>query len=305
MANISLQKAKIAKNDEFYTQLSDIDKELRHYGRHFDGKTVYCNCDDFYTSNFINYFVLHFDDLKLKKLVATGFPVSDEGKGKSYVFMLGKGTGRKMELVENRCDNAFPAGDFRNGRSLALLEEADIVVTNPPFSLARKYLDVLFKYGRKFLLVGDLNWLTYSNVFPLVKENMVWTGYNHIKDFVRPDGTCRKFGNKLWITNLGRPERENALVLRKRFDPSSYQRYDNYDAVEVGKVNDIPYDYDGVMGVPVTFLERFDAGRFEIVGATESEGKGFSNGLWKGGTKQALVDGRRVYKRIFVKLKQK
>lgn len=320
MANKNLNAAKRAKKDEFYTQLSDIERELQHYWPHFRGKTVLCNCDDPYESNFFKYFALRFNQLGLKKLICTcynGSPVQgselllrfdgfdDEPKKIAYKVEITEvkdadGDGavdlsdvRYLLQSDNNVLSVLQTGDFRSKECIALLEEADIVVTNPPFSLFREYIGQLVEYGKKFLIVGHQNAITYKEVFPLIKENKVWLGYgfkgsaahfyspyedvatagDHKENMIRVSGVT-------WFTNLEIPKRHEEMDLVCRYSPEEYPKYDNYDAIEVSKTMDIPCDYAGVMGVPITFLDKYNPRQFEIIGATESEGKGFSNGLY-------------------------
>lgn len=342
MANKNLNAAKAAKKDEFYTQLTDIERELQHYWPHFRGKTVLCNCDDPYESNFFKYFALRFNQLGLKKLICTcydGSPV----QGSELVLRFDstdsdpRKVAYKVEITEV-CDlngdgavdlgdvqyllrndkNVFSTletGDFRSGECIELLKEADIVVTNPPFSLFREYICQLVQYDKKFLIIGHQNAITYKEIFPLIKANKIWLGYgfkgaaahfyspyediatasDHRKDMIRVSGVN-------WFTNLEIPKRHEMMDLVCRYSSELYPQYDNYNAIEVGKTADIPCDYDGVMGVPITFLDKYNPVQFEIVGATESEGKGFSNGLWKAESSvaQPLVNGAKKYKRIFI-----
>ena len=346
MANKRLNAAKSAKKDEFYTQLADIERELQHYWQHFRGKTVLCNCDDPYESNFFKYFALRFNQLGLEKLICTcynGSPVQgneliirfeefdEEPKKVAYKVeitevcdMNGDGAVDLSDvryLLQNDKNvlSILQTGDFRSGECIELLKEADIVVTNPPFSLFREYIGQLMKYQKKFLIVGHQNAITYKEVFPLIKENKVWLGYgfkgaaahffspyediatagDHKRDMIRVSGVN-------WFTNLEIPKRYEELDLVCRYSPEEYPKYDNYDAIEVSKTANIPFDYDGVMGVPITFLDKYNPSQFEIIGATESEGKGFSNGLWTGtnSVTQPLVNDEKKYKRIFIKLKK-
>ena len=257
--NSNLHRAKEAKNDEFYTQLSDVENELVHYREHFKGKTVFCNCDDPTWSAFWKYFHLNFGFLGLKRLISTHY---DKEQSTYMMEYLGGddndvSVGTKTPLKGN--------GDFRNEECLELLRQSDIVVTNPPFSLAREYVSCLEASGKGFLIVGDLNWTTYKEVFPLIRDNKLWLGYMSVKEFSQPDGSFKKFGNKLWFTNLDIKKRHENLILYKHYSPEEFPKYDNYDAINVDKVADIPMDYDGVMGVPITFLDKYNPEQFEIV----------------------------------------
>ena len=259
MANTSLHKAKDAKNDEFYTQLTDVSKELMHYKEHFKDKIVLCNCDDPTWSAFWKYFHLNFSELGLKKLISTHYDKNEPTYKMEYIG----GDDNDIEVgVKTPLEGN---GDFRNQECIDLLKEADIVVTNPPFSIAREfYIPQLVQYNKKFLIVGDLNWITYKCVFPLLKNSSMWLGYNNIHEFVQPDGSTKKFGNKLWFTNLNIKKRHEKVILWKNYSEKEYPTYDNYDAIEVSKVSDIPVDYDGVMGVPITFLSSYDPEQFDI-----------------------------------------
>lgn len=262
MASADLHKARNEKNDEFYTQFADVAAELKHYKNHFRGKTIFCNCDDPMYSAFWRYFHLNFERLGIKKLVSTHY---DRMKP-TY----------KMEYEGGDDDNIKAGtvmwlngdGDFRSQECLDLLDACDIVVTNPPFSIARQYLNLLIEHEKLFVIIGDLNWITYKEIFPLLKENRVWLGYCSVKGFVQPDGHIKKFGNKLWFTNLDIQKRHEPLLLCKRYTPEEYPKYDNYDAINVDKVADIPVDYDGVMGVPITFLNKYNPKDFKILGFT-------------------------------------
>ena len=332
MANKNLNAAKNAKKDEFYTQLPDIERELRHYSRHFKGKTVLCNCDDPYESNFFKFFALNFNFLGLKKLICTcydGSPVAGSELLIHYSEFDSKPEkiAYKVEITEVRDLNGDGAedladvhyliqndknvlsllkgnGDFRSPECVELLKEADIVVTNPPFSLFREYVAQLMEYEKKFLIVGHQNAITYKEIFPLIRDNKIWLGYgfkgmaahfyspyediatasNHKENMIRVSGVN-------WFTNLEIPKRNEELDLVCRYSPEEYPQYDNYDAIEVSKTANIPYDYGGVMGVPITFLDKYNPDQFEIIGCTESEGKGLSNGLWnpQHGVIQAVI----------------
>lgn len=308
MANRNLNAAKRAKKDEFYTQLPDIERELRHYWPHFRGKTVLCNCDDPYESNFFKYFALRFNQLGLRRLLCTcydGSPVrgtelllhfdgeADEPKRQAYMVDIhavpdlnGDGavdlTDVRLLLENDR--NALrllQTGDFRSAECVALLREADVVVTNPPFSLFREYVSQLMDYGKRFLIIGPQNAITYKETFPLIKDNKIWLGYGFNAGnayFKVPDNKQTyaagvydeekklvKFRNCHWYTNLEIPKRHDELDLFCRYSPEDYPKYDNYDAIEVSKTANIPYDYDGVMGVPITFLDKYNPEQFEIV----------------------------------------
>ena len=262
--NTNLHNAKRAKNDEFYTQLSDIEKEMAHYKDFFKGKVVYCNCDDARESNFFQYFTLNFEYLGLKKLITTGY--KESGKGAALIYEGDKNGNKIVEDNEIIIRELDGDGDFRSVECIEFLKEADVVVTNPPFSLFREYVAQLMKYGKKFLIIGSMNAITYKEIFPYIKNNELWLGMNWVKDFVQPNGEVKKFGNICWYTNIGHARRNTELDLYKNYSADEYPKYDNYDAIEVSKVTDIPMDYDGVMGVPITFLDKYCPTQFEIVG---------------------------------------
>lgn len=348
--NKALSNANRAKKDEFYTQLSDIENELRHYRQHFRGKTILCNCDDPYESNFFKYFAMNFNFFGLKKLICTCYATSPLVYTQMSFFGEEEVVGTsddnrkpyKIEITEVKDLNGDGAvdltdvdlllqsvdgkpellngdGDFRSDECIELLKEADIVVTNPPFSLFREYVAQLIEYNKKFIIIGNQNAITYKEIFPLLKDNKLWLGYgfkgnvgffinSHYEDYAKSsqhkEGMIRVSG-VMWYTNLDIEKRHEDMILFRNYTPENYPHYDNYDAIEVSKVADIPCDYDGAMGVPITFMDKFNPEQFEILGATESEGKGFSNGLWIEDSKvaQPLINGERKYKRIFIKRK--
>lgn len=326
--NNNLNKAKVSKKDEFYTQLSDIDKELKHYKQHFKDKVVYCNCDDPRVSNFFHFFSYNFEKLGLKKLIATCYKSQDADLFSSnnsekaiYLEYTGDKNGNHVPDTNEIGINYLNSdGDFRSRESIELLKQSDIVVTNPPFSLFREYVSQLIEYNKKFVIVGHQNALTYKEIFPLIKENKLWLGFGfkggaahfineHYEDYAtasdRKEGMIRVSG-VVWYTNLDISKRHEDLILFKSYNPEEFPKYDNYDAIEVSKTNEIPLDYKGVMGVPITFMNKYNPDQFEILGATESEGKGFSNGLWDATSKvaQPLINNKKVYKRIFIKNKR-
>lgn len=228
--NDNLHKAKDAKNDEFYTRIEDVAEELRHYKKHFAGKVVFCNCDDPTWSAFWRYFHLNFAELGLKKLISTHYDRTEP----TYKMEYEGGDDNNVELgVKTQLEGN---GDFRNKECLDLLDESDIVVTNPPFSLARAYVQCLREYGKQFVIIGDLNWITYKEIFPMLKDNEIWPGYSSVKEFTQPDGTIKKFGNKLWYTNLDIQKRHEKLIL--------WQRYYDDDGNPLPDVNE-RYPYFG------------------------------------------------------------
>ena len=264
--NSNLHRAKEAKNDEFYTQLSDVENELVHYREHFRGKTVFCNCDDPTWSAFWKYFHLNFGFLGLKRLISTHY---DKEQSTYMMEYLGGddndvSVGTKTPLKGN--------GDFRNEECLELLRQSDIVVTNPPFSLFREFVGTLMEYEKKFVVIGNKNAVTYKEMFPLLRSDEVWLGYYSPSEFGTPSGTTKKInGLSRWFTNLDIKKRHENLILYKHYSPEEYPKYDNYDAINVDKVSDIPLDYDGVMGVPITFLDKYNPEQFEIVAFRKGE----------------------------------
>ena len=317
--NELLQNAKKSKSDEFYTQLSDIESELQHYKSHFKDKVVYCNCDDPRISNFFNYFASNFKELGLKKLIASCFreqtrdlfnTVENEN-GFFYEY-----TGKEEESkIPSFTDLAYfkGDGDFRNDESIKLLKQSDIVVTNPPFSLFREHVAQLVKYNKKFLIIGNINAITYKEIFKLIKENKAWLGINlgrGISGFIVPEhyelyGTEARidnFGNRiispnncLWLTNLDTFKRHEDIVLTKRYfgNEDKYPRYDNFDGINVNKTQDIPLDFEGFMGVPITFLHKLNPDQFEIVKFRKGNDE-----------KDLSVNGKCPYFRILIKKKR-
>lgn len=259
MPNKHLTNAKKNKNDEFFTQLPDIENELRHYQNHFKNKVVFCNCDDPSFSNFWKYFHLNFQKLKLKKLISTHY--SKEGSSYKMEYSGGNDSDRdvgiKTPLIEN--------GDFRSQECIELLKKSDIVVTNPPFSLFREYVAQLTEHNKKFIIIGSLNAIAYKGISPLIKNNKLWLGYNYVKEFIQKDKTLKKFGNVIWFTNCSITKRLEKIQLTEIYTPEKYPKYDNYDAINVDKVNEIPKDYNGVMGVPISFLAKYSPTQFEII----------------------------------------
>ena len=315
--NENLKNAKRAKKDEFYTQLSDIEKEIRHYKEHLKDKIILCNCDDPYESNFFKYFAMNFNFLELKKLIATCYS-SSPVMGEQLSFMDINALhiedkkykhSYKIEITEVRDQNNDGAvdlydveyllknkknvltllegdGDFRSEECVELLKEADIVVTNPPFSLFREYIAQLIEYNKKFLIIGNQNAITYKEIFKLLKENKIWLGYKFgdmsftVPDYYEPRTTrfwidesgqkWRSMGNICWFTNLDIPKRHEDLILYKTYNEEEYPKYENYNAVNVDKTAEIPCDYYDVMGVPITFMDKYNPDQFEIIGQTHS-----------------------------------
>ena len=260
--NKNLTAAKKAKADEFYTMLTDVEKELKHYKSQFEGKVVYCNCDDPEESNFWKFFELNFEEYKLKKLISTHYDAEKPTyKLELFADVDGDGKITKGDIIKTPLKQN---GDFRSEESIELLKTADIVVTNPPFSLFREYIAQLMKYKKDFLVLGNMNAVTYKEIFPLIRDSKIWWGYNSPTDFKRPDGSIKKTVTR-WYTNIFIKKQNEELILTKTYNPKDYPKYDNYDAIEVGKVADIPKDYNGVMGVPITFLYSYNPKQFEIV----------------------------------------
>ena len=272
--NSYLIKAKVNKKDEFYTRYEDIENEVVNYMDHFKDKIVFCNCDDPEWSNFWKYFELCFEHLGLKKLISTHYEIDKP----SYKLELEKIGGKLIKTKTPLKGN----GDFRNQECIDILKECDIVVTNPPFSLFREYVNQLIEYGKKFLIIGNVNSIICKDIFPLIKENKMWLGinngtksymipneYDHIKDTFEIDGIrYTKLGNTVWYTNLDHKKRHEKVILYKTYkgNESEYPKYDNYDAINVEKSADIPKDYYGHIGVPVTFLDKLCPEQFEIIG---------------------------------------
>ena len=282
MTNAHFYKARNEKNDEFYTKLVDVSKEVMHYRDHFKDKTVICNCDDPKWSAFWEYFHLNFADLGLKKLISTHYDENNPTYRMEY-------TGGDDNDIEVGIKTPLEGnGDFRNRECLDLLDEADVVVTNPPFSLFRDFVAVLMEREKKFLIIGNKNAVSYKDFFPLLKNGDVWIGHSYPSEFDTPNGgTKNLLGLCCWFTNLGIAKCNEKLVLRKKYDPEEYPRYDNYDAINVNKIADIPMDYDGVMGVPITFMEKYNPDQFEIIGLLKP--------------KDRVLDGKCKYPRILIR----
>ena len=341
--NDNVHASRSGKTDEFYTQLSLIENELKHYKKHFKNKTVFCNCDDPFESNFFKYFAMNFNALGLKKLIATCYcsspvfglevdlfdPANEKkiflGKKRAIEFRIAEipdmnGDGAiSLEdaelLIKNRRpyrilkgDKNYPAGDFRSEECVELLKEADIVVTNPPFSLFREYMAQLVKYKKEFLIIGNQNNVCYNEIFPLIRDNKVWLGYNNGHFWFRVPSSYeekktdfkidetgqkwRRMGNICWFTNLDTERRHENMTLFRQYTSEKYPRYDNFDAIEVSKTVDIPCDYYGVIGVPITFMAKHNPEQFEIMDVLYS------------GNHRAILNGRQVFARILIRRKQ-
>ena len=290
--NTGLHGAKRAKKDEFYTQLPEIESELCHYQSYFKDKVVYCNCDDPRISNFFHYFSYNFEHLGLKRLITTCYKNQDRdlfsqhtSEKAIYLEYNGDKKGNKVpDIEEIGVHHLQGDGDFRSDECIELLKQADIVVTNPPFSLFREYVSQLIEYDRKFLIIGNINAVTYKDTFQLIKENKLWLGvsiqsgdreFGVPSDYPLNAAGCRvdDEGNKYirvkgvrWFTNLDHSKRNEELILYKSYNPEEYPKYDNYDAINVDKTKGIPMDYDGDIGVPITFLDKYNPDQFEILG---------------------------------------
>jgi hypothetical protein len=369
MANVNLALAKNAKFDEFYTLWDDIEREMNAYldfnPNVFRGKTVLCPCDDPEWSNFTKYFASRFSYFGMKKLISTSYAVESknykegcQGFQGFQLTMFEKGSPKfddkktrtngkifildgedvnkdgKINIDDLKWEYMEGDGDFRSAEVKALRDEADIIITNPPFSLFREFLAWFTEAKKQFLVIANINSITYKEVFPLIKENKLWlgvTGFNKGMYFKVQDNftyaDTYKFEKEIdgakvnrvagvcWFTNIDHGRRHEPLMLmtmkqnlkhgkhKEIKGKKYYDKYDNYKAIEVPFVDAIPSDYEGIMGVPISFLDKYCPEQFEIIGATESEGKGFSNGLWKGNIAQAMVNQNRVYKRLFIKSK--
>lgn len=310
---MTLSRARRNRRDEFYTQLPDIEAELRHYKHHFRDKVVFCNCDDPQYSNFWKFFSLNFEHLGLKKLIATHY---DETKPTYKLELVKNGSGEQEVVKTPLREN----GDFRSREAVELLKEADIVVTNPPFSLFREYIAQLMEYEKNFVIIGSKNAVSYKEVAPLFREGKIWLGYGFRNGnaFFKipeeygdewspgvydPNTGLVKFRNVSWFTNLDVPKRHQVITLYKRYSPEEYPSFDHYDAINVDRVAEIPYDYDGAMGVPITFLDRHNPDQFEILDANDyrrSEDVPYKeHGLIK--DKEAAINGRPKYVRLLIR----
>ena len=314
--NNGLRKARAAKNDEFFTQSYDIEKELSNYSHHFKGKTVLCNCNDSQHTGFKDYFVENFNAFGLKRLICTGYKV-DGQHGDVYEY---DGNEEKTSILSGN-------GSFDSEECIRLLNKSDIVVTNPPFSLFRQFLSLLVEHDKVFLIIGNLNAVAYKEVFPLMRDNLIWMGetqfYGGTAYFIAPmelydaskmskkaNGQIDENGNFIWrvngvrwFTNMHNRKRDKELVLTCKYEPDKYPKYDNYDAINVDKVLEIPNDYDGLMGVPVSFMDKYCPEQFEIIGLmTGAQDKAFING--NDGRTKFFVNGKSVYARILIKKKR-
>ena len=316
--NTHLQKANSSKKDEFYTQLSDIEKELRHYKAHFNGKIVFCNCDDPRISYFFHYFSYNFEKLGIKKLITTCYKnqnadlfSQNDTEQAIYLEYEGDKNGNNVpDPEEIGIKHLKGDGDFRSEECIELLKQADIVVTNPPFSLFREYVAQLVEYDKKFIIIGNQNAITYKEIFKLIKDNKIWLGYGfnrncahfvnrHYVDYASDadhrEGMIRVSG-VVWFTNLDIQKRHEDLILYKTYygNEDEYPKYDNYDAINIDKTKDIPMDYDGAMGVPITFIDKYNPDQFEILGNE------YDLNIEKG---RGYINSKRMYSRIFIRNK--
>ena len=327
--NANLHQAKDKKNDEFYTQLGDIEKELSHYKECFKGKTVLCNCDNPRVSNFFKFFALKFSELGLKRLITTCYKSQDadlfsQNECESAVYLDYYGNDahpNTTDFSSIKVKTLKGDGDFRSAECIELLKQADIVVTNPPFSLFREYVAQLVKYDKKFVIIGNKNAITYKEIFPLIKDNKLWIGDTPMSTDLffsvpkenekklletKKEGSAYRIINgkiygrsqSIWFTNLETKKRHENLVFYKKYTPEEYPKYDNYDAINVDKVSDIPEDYNGIMGVPITFLDKYNPEQFDILGDSRyHDGNTEPNDI-------NFLNGKELYRRILIRRKK-
>ena len=310
--NGNLNNAKAVKNDEFYTQLDDIAKEIVYYRPHFEGKKVLCNCNDALHTGFAKFFSLQFEILGLKELICTSFAMEEGGHGVVYRYKGDKNGNNVPDIDEWEQTPMHGNGGFNTPEGLALIDEADIVVTNPPFSLFREFISVMIEHGKKFLVIGNLNAVTYNEVFPFLRDNEMWMGatyfnggathfiapselydpdkmYNEKNAFFNDKGEFMwRVNGVRWFTNLDHKKRHEEVILYKKYNEEEYPKYDNYDAINVNKVCDIPLDYNSAMGVPVSFVDKFCPEQFEIIDRLNSP----------------VINGKSVYKRLIIRFKK-
>ena len=328
--NKNLQQARAAKKDEFYTQLSDIERELMHYKKHFRNKVVLCNCDDPRVSNFFDYLSRNFESLHLKKLITTCYKNQERDLFSRHDCERAISLAYNGDLNNNRIPDADEIGiktlvgdgDFRSDECIDMLKQSDIVVTNPPFSLFREYVAQLVAYKKKFLILGNLNAITYKDIFKYIKADQLWLGasiHSGDREFGVPDNypltaaSCRvdEKGKKFvrvkgvrWFTNLDYRQRHEDLILYKKYNADEYLKYDNYDAINVNKTKDIPLDYTGVMGVPITFMDKYNPDQFEIIGLIAGNIKGLAGIPSSIGKDGPYINGKLKYGRVFIKHKR-
>ena len=294
-ANTNLNKAKKAKNDEFYTRYEDIEIEVMEYKEQFQDKIVYLPCDSL-KSNFWSFFINNFQSFGLKKLIATHY----EKDGQSYKVWTNDGN----NIIQ---EDLIGDGDFRNPECIEILKECDIVCTNPPFSLFRDFVNIIMSHNKLCLIIGNQNAFTYKEIFKMIKNNKLWTGYNMVKEFNQPDGSVKKFGNVCWFTNLTTNKRNEEMVLTKNYNLIDYPKYENYEAIEVNRLVNIPKDYDGVMGVPITFIDKYNPEQFEILGHTSSSDKSPEVEALRtdpNHRNRGLINGKEKYDRILIRRKK-
>lgn len=327
--NTNLHKAKRFKDDEFYTTYETVETEISHYVKQFKNKTVLCNCDNPFTSNFSKYFIQNFDVLGLKRLICTSFsPLVCEQSNHSEDFNFNSSKGFVLDISKNqKRNNEFydsllitdsvkllrGNGDFRSDECVRYLIESDIVVTNPPFSLFKEMVSLIMKHDKKFLIIGNQNALTYKEIFPLIQNNIVWTGYQfgemkfRVPQDSKPRPTrywvdesgqkWRSLGNAMWLTNLDNERRHENIQLKVKFNPLIHQKYDNYNAIHIRKITEIPCDYSGIMGVPITIINRYNSEQFEIIGEA-NHGSDSKYDIFK-----PILNGKEVFKRILIRNK--
>ncbi len=323
--NKNLNKAKSSKKDEFYTQLTDIEKEMKHYKKHFKDKVVYCNCDDPRVSNFFHYFSYNFEKLGLKKLIATCYKNQEmdlfsENNSEQAIYLVYEGDSNGNNIPDTEEIKVKPLkgdGDFRSEESIELLKQSDIIVTNPPFSLFREFISQLIEFDKEFIVLGNQNAIIYTEIFPFIKEDKLWLGVDNggtkwfqvPKDYeiktktrIKNENGNKYFsmGSIMWYTNLDTKKRHEELILYKKYNPEEYPKYDNYDAIEVSKYSEIPLDFAGVMGVPITFLDKYNPEQFEIIGSNRGVGQD-PNGIYGRGS---FVNGKETFKRLFIRNKK-
>jgi len=314
--NTNLHSSRSAKADEFYTQISFIENELKHYKQYFYGKIVFCNCDDPEWSNFWKYFRLNFYELGLKKLISTHY---EEDKPSYRMDIVSNDNGEQCGIPDYVITPLTQNGDFRSPECIEILKEADIVITNPPFSLFREYVAQLMEYKKDFIIVGNQNAITYQEIFPLIKNNKIWLGYNsghfwfRVPDYYEEKPTdfkidengvkWRRMGNICWFSNIDNEKRHEEMILFHTYDPSKYPEYDNYRAINVDKTVEIPCDYYGAMGVPISFIDKHNPEQFEILDANEFRKYDTvpvkKHGLIK--DKEASINGKPKYARLLIR----
>ena len=299
--NSNLRTAKRVKNDEFYTRYEDIELEVMKYRKQFKNKIVYLPCDDpaEKKSEFWSFFVNNFDAFGLKKLIATHY---DEN-GKAYKIWIDGDTSNDGCIDDSDAlqEDLIGNGDFRSPECIEILNECDIVCTNPPFSLFREFVSLLVTHKKQFLIIGNQNAFTYKEIFHLIHTDIIWTGYNMVKQFFQPDGSIKEFGNVCWFTNMMTNKRNEEITLTKKYadNPSAYPQYDSCEAIDVSRVVNIPSDYDGIMGVPITFLDKYNPNQFEILGLDDPN-LVYPN--WRG--KGPDLNGKTIYRRVMIRRKK-